>query len=62
MGHKRQWHKAKKIKLVAFGIKLIPTDDDFWRAWKTDKKTMQAAGVRLRKVNGQWQARIEHNG
>jgi hypothetical protein len=38
----------------------MSTDDAFWRAWKTDKKTMLAAGVRLRKINGQWQAWMEH--
>lgn len=61
-GRELKWNQASKRKLSEFtgiDVKPIPTDDAFWRAWKTDPNAMRAAGVKLRKVDGQWQAWME---
>jgi hypothetical protein len=61
-GRQLRWHQSNKRKLAEFNdidVRMIPVDDAFWRAWKSDRATMLAAGVKLRKVNGKWQACIE---
>lgn len=63
MSKRLNWEKANKEVAIAGPLPtryiLVKTDEDFWRSWRDDKIAMRAAGYRIRKVNGQWQAYIE---
>lgn len=51
--NKQTWHDPK------VHYKPIPTDKEFWRAWKADCAIMKKSGVVLRKVGSTWLAFLE---
>jgi hypothetical protein len=50
----RQPRQAKKVP--------VRVDQEFWRAWHGDRRTMLAAGYRVAKIDGRWQAWSEFHG
>jgi hypothetical protein len=64
-GRAMRWDKAaKRDKFnddALRGKQIIPvkTDEAFWKSWRGAQTEMRAAGYRVRKVDGKWQAWIE---